>query len=105
MSWTEGFDLCCSNLDEGRVLTGLDDPLEVAIALAARYPTVVVTLGEKGAICIEDGAEPIALAAQPAAVVDTTGAGDAFTGSFLAAWLSGVGLSGGRRVRHSRRRR
>ena len=49
LSWTEGFDLCCSNLDEGRVLTGLDDPLEVlAIALATPYPTVCRHPGREG---------------------------------------------------------
>jgi ribokinase len=58
-----------------------------ALAARTRGP-VVVTRGDRGVV-VARGAERIAIAGSPAdAVVDTTGAGDAFTG-VLAAWLAG----------------
>jgi len=58
-----------------------------ALASRSRGP-VVVTRGDRGVV-VARGAEQIAIAGSPAdAVVDTTGAGDAFTG-VLAAWLAG----------------
>jgi ribokinase len=62
-----------------------DDPLALARDLAARHRLVcVVTLGAAGALAIgPDGARRLAaLAVEP---VDTTGAGDAFTGVLAAA--------------------
>ncbi len=57
-----------------------------ALAARTRGP-VVVTRGDRGVV-VARGAERIAIAGSPAdAVVDTTGAGDAFTG-VLAAWLA-----------------
>ena len=49
---------------------------------------VIVTLGTDGAAAVtREGAITMARAL-PVAVVDTTGAGDSFVGSFLAAWLN-----------------
>ena len=54
-------------------------------ALAERFPGVVLTLGAAGASYADaDGTR--AVAAQPADVLDTTGAGDAFCAGFLATW-------------------
>ncbi|PYE49974.1 PfkB family carbohydrate kinase [Deinococcus yavapaiensis] len=47
---------------------------------------VVVTRGEHGALAVTGG-EPTFVAAEPADVVDTLGAGDAFIAAFLNVWL------------------
>lgn len=58
----------------------------------SRWPTlaphVVIKRGARGAVLLADGAE-LRVPAVPVTVVDTTGAGDAFNGGFLAARLAG----------------
>ncbi|MFE2153477.1 carbohydrate kinase family protein [Streptomyces lavendulae] len=81
------------NEDEARLLAGLPEPAGVARAaeeLSRRVPLVVVTRGTGGALVAEAGRITAEVAAEPAEAVDTTGAGDAFTGAFLAARLAGV---------------
>lgn len=70
---------------EAFVLTGCADPETAAQCLAERYPHVgiIVTLGSAGAL-FKRGRERIFQPAQKVKVVDTTGAGDTFTGYFLA---------------------
>jgi sugar/nucleoside kinase (ribokinase family) len=89
LRWTDGVDLFCGNLDEGRVLTGAVDPVDVLEGLASHYPEVALTLGGDGAIYTRSGDEPTGFPAIATTVVDTTGAGDSFTGTFLASWVSG----------------
>jgi sugar/nucleoside kinase (ribokinase family) len=74
------------NLEEGRVLTGRDDPFAIAASLAERFPLVALTLGNGGVLIAEPGAQPVLVEAVPAPAVDPTGAGDAFTAGFLAEW-------------------
>lgn len=73
---------------EGEQLTGEREPEAMLEAVAARWPgaATVLTLGAEGALFArkeERARQP----AFPAAAVDTTGAGDTFTGFFLAEWL------------------
>lgn len=58
------------------------------------YPrsTIVLTLGEKGALCRSDGGNNVQKAF-PVAAVDTTAAGDTFTGYFLAGLCQGKDLT------------
>ena len=84
-------DLIIANRDEAAVLTGLEDPDAACRALAERYPTAVVKLGADGAVA-RRASEQARVAAKPVAVVDTTGAGDAFAAGLLPAWLEGAGL-------------
>jgi ribokinase len=75
----------------GRSIDGEDDARACAEYLVERgVPRVIITLGEKGALLASrDGVE--LLPAFRVATVDTTGAGDAFIGSFAA--FLGEGLS------------
>ncbi|MGW7453177.1 carbohydrate kinase family protein [Streptomyces sp. NPDC054787] len=81
------------NEDEARLLAGLPGPTGVARAaaeLSRRVPLVVVTRGAAGALVAERGRIITEVEAEPAVAVDSTGAGDAFTGGFLAARLGGA---------------
>lgn len=65
----------------------------LAALLGARWPTtlVVITLGSKGAASVYQGQLEF-VPAVPVQAVDTTGAGDTFTGYFLHAWMQGLSL-------------
>jgi sulfofructose kinase len=70
-------------------LTGYDEPGRALAAVADQYPRAVlvaVTLGEEGSLARFDGRE-IRTPAFRVACVDSTGAGDAFHGGFVAGWL------------------
>ncbi|MFF6792405.1 carbohydrate kinase family protein [Streptomyces filamentosus] len=89
----EGISLLLPNADEARLLTGAADPEAAARELSRRVPLAVVTLGAAGALVAEAGRVTARVAAppvEPERRVDSTGAGDAFTGAFLAARLAGA---------------
>jgi len=91
LEWTRGVHTCLANLDEARALTGLLPAQAAARALTASYAEVVVTLGARGALRAAAGSpDIIRVPAPPVSVVDTTGAGDAFSAGFLAARGSGA---------------
>ncbi|MFE7464444.1 carbohydrate kinase family protein [Streptomyces sp. NPDC057499] len=91
LATVEGADLLLPNADEARLLTGLPEPAEAAAELSRRVGRVVVTLGEGGALLAERGAAVRYVpAVRVPGAVDSTGAGDAFTGGFLAARLAGA---------------
>ncbi|WP_413761130.1 carbohydrate kinase family protein [Streptomyces sp. MMBL 11-3] len=90
LALTEGVDVLLPNRDEARLLTGLPDAADAAAELSRRTPLVVVKQGGAGALVARSGAVRAEVAAEPAVPVDTTGAGDAFTGAFLAALLTGA---------------
>ena len=86
-----GIDVIFPNFEEGAVLTGADDPDEIARRLATLYPDVLVVLklDADGALVWRDGVgERIAPAESE--VLDTTGAGDSFVGAFLARYIAGA---------------
>jgi ribokinase len=85
-------DLLLANEAEAAVLTQLSDPARSLAALAARVETVVIKRGPLGAIA-QRGADAARVEAVPAAVIDTTGAGDAFAAGFLIPWTSGLPLT------------
>lgn len=82
-----GAGVLLPNLDEGRVLTGLDDPSAMADALGKRFPVVALTMGNAGVIVAERGKPLVRVDAIRAERVDPTGAGDAFSAGFLAEWV------------------
>lgn len=79
-------DIALPSIDDSITLTGLTDADAVADYYLALGPAIVaLKLGEQGAlIATSDRRERIAPV--PVAAVDSTGAGDAFAGAFLA-WL------------------
>lgn len=68
-----------------------EDVVAILQALGARYPgtILVLTLGARGAVCRTPDGKIYRQAAVPTKVVDTTGAGDTFTGYFLKAIQAG----------------
>ncbi|MEI7625712.1 MAG: PfkB family carbohydrate kinase [Actinomycetota bacterium] len=84
----EGALLVRMNRFESELLTGESDPERAASSLVqAGARCVVVTLGPEGALL--RGEVQADVAAVPAAVLSTVGAGDAFTGVLLAALAAG----------------
>ena len=90
-------DVLVVNEHEAQALTGvaagtLQGATEAVSALARLGPgRVVVTLGAAGAV-VSAGGQPVHVPAPPARVVDTTGAGDAFTGAMAARLAAGDDL-------------
>ncbi len=78
---------------EAAALFGTDDFRAIAEkCLAAGARLVAVKMGAEGCF-VTDGREELHVPAAPACeVLDTTGAGDAFVGAFVHAWLRGASL-------------
>lgn len=71
-----------------------DDPWELMRSCLARGPRLAVcTRGAEGAVALEADGTRHQVAAVPAEVVDTNGAGDAFMAGFLAATLHGASIA------------
>lgn len=84
-----GIDIFLPNKEEGSILTGgLDDPHEIAEALAVLYPgaLIMLKLDADGALVWEGGTGTL-IPAGTNNLVDATGAGDSFAGGFLAHYL------------------
>jgi ribokinase len=76
----------------GRTLAGTDDLDGATRELSSRARSIVVTGGGAGAWVCERG--PVRhVPARPATVVDTTGAGDAFTGALAVGLAVGRGIT------------
>ncbi|MEU5636119.1 sugar kinase [Streptomyces rishiriensis] len=89
LALVEDVDVLLPSRDEAGLLTGLSDPAEAAAELSRHIPLVVAKHGADGALVAQDGAVLARVPAVAATPKDTTGAGDAFTGAFLAALLTG----------------
>lgn len=93
-------DVLIPNETEAAMLTGLavSSP-EQALAAARQLQdrgaaSVIVTLGERGALVCERGMDPVLLDAFHAGTcVETAGAGDAFCGAFAAELAGGSGVA------------
>jgi ribokinase len=90
-------DVLTPNQGEARTLVGLSSEEECGNdELCSRLldlgpAAVVLTLGPKGALLARRN-ERVAIEPWPVAVVDSTGAGDAFSGTLAAALAKGAGL-------------
>ena len=84
-------DVLFANEEEIQAMAGVPH-LETAVAaFRDKVETLVVTRGEKGALATRNG-ERSQVAAEPAKVVDTTGAGDLFAAGFLTGYTRGLSL-------------
>ncbi|MFE9766387.1 carbohydrate kinase family protein [Streptomyces sp. NPDC005808] len=90
LALAEGVDILLPSRAEAFLLTGLPDPADAAAKLSRHVPLVVAKQGGDGALVARSGAVHARVPASPATPRDTTGAGDAFTGAFLAALLAGA---------------
>ncbi|MEU6572883.1 PfkB family carbohydrate kinase [Streptomyces sp. NPDC046805] len=90
LAFAEGLDLLLPSRDEACLLTGLPDPADAAAKLSRHVPLVVAKLGADGALVARSGTVVTRVSARSATPRDTTGAGDAFTGAFLAALVAGA---------------
>ena len=79
---------------EGGQITGLEDPEEIIAKVVELYPNakIVLTLGKDGAIYAE-GNVRIQQPIFKVEAVDTTAAGDTFTGYFLAGLIEGMEIA------------
>ena len=84
---------------EGEQFTGFSDKDQILTALVKKFPAsrFVLTLGSEGALYY-DGKEKIFQDIFPVKAVDTTAAGDTFTGFFVAALLEGISIKEALRI-------
>ncbi|MEU6086111.1 sugar kinase [Streptomyces sp. NPDC047085] len=90
LAFAEGLDVLLPSRDEACLLTGLSDWADAAAKLSRLVPLVVAKSGADGALVARSGSVLARVPAAPATPRDTTGAGDAFTGAFLAALVAGA---------------
>lgn len=90
LSWTKdlAINIFFPNYDEGRVLTGCDEPGAIVRALANIYTDalLILKLDADGAL-VFDGKTTTEIPPATNNLVDATGAGDSFAGAFLAHYL------------------
>ena len=92
LRWTAGFDICFPNAEEAATLAATDDRTEQLRCLSDIYDLLVVKRGAAGAEASSRHGHHWTLPAKQAAVVDTSGAGDAFLAAFLAGYLKGASM-------------
>ncbi|MCZ7376117.1 carbohydrate kinase family protein [Micromonospora sp. WMMC250] len=90
LSWIRDIDLLLVNADEATALAGGLDPAAQGRVLSATARRVVVKRGAAGAVWVDRTGAVHVASARRTAVVDVTGAGDAFAAGLLTAWLAGA---------------
>lgn len=90
----ELLDWLIVNEVEGRQIAGCEKDEEILPILKEKFPkgNILLTLGSRGAICYSQG-ETYKIGCYQVEVVDTTAAGDTFSGFFLYGILNGESIS------------
>lgn len=85
-----GVNILFPNHEEGRLLSGEEQPEAIAKRLAELYPGALIALklDAEGAL-VYDGQHSSHIPPGPESLVDATGAGDSFAGAYLSRWLTG----------------
>jgi ribokinase len=93
LGWIAPCSILFANAEEAAMLTGTADPEGAAMKLRDSAAVVVVKLGADGAL-VAHGQTVTHKPALPveSGVLDTTGAGDAFTAGFLRGWIRHEGI-------------
>ncbi len=93
LGWITPCSILFANAEEATTLTGIDEPETAALDLRQAAAVVVVKLGADGAL-VAHGQTITHKPALPVEsdVLDTTGAGDAFTAGFLRGWIRREGI-------------
>ena len=88
----------CNEIEGGQ-LTGKSDPEEILISMQEKFPgsSIVLTLGKDGCM-FTDGKQVLRQPIFPVKAVDTTAAGDTFTGFFLASVAEGKAVADALRI-------
>jgi 2-dehydro-3-deoxygluconokinase len=83
-------DIALPSTEDAGLLLGVDDPIEQMNRLqAAGVREIALTLGAGGCLVSDGGVRTRLPAPRAASIADTSGAGDAFNGAYLAARLGG----------------
>jgi sugar/nucleoside kinase (ribokinase family) len=84
-------DWLSCNMREAELITGHTDPSEAARALLAglHRGNVLIRLGVSGCLIARPAEDVVHVPGVPVTIVDTTGAGDAHLGAFIAALAAG----------------
>ena len=102
---SQGFRDLCGELDllflnemEACKYAGTNTADEALDHFAHARNTVVIKLGASGAVVAHNGSHVVHAKAIDVEAVETTGAGDAFNGGFLHAWMAGEAVEGALRA-------
>ena len=91
-------DWLTCNAREAARLTGRGDPAAAAAALARRVRGVLVRTGADGCLLAGAGAGPVHVPGFAVTAIDTNGAGDTHTGTFIAALARGADVRSAARI-------
>jgi sugar/nucleoside kinase (ribokinase family) len=91
-------DWLTCNAREAARLTGRGDPAAAATALARRVRGVLVRTGADGCLLAGTGAGPVHVPGFAVTAIDTNGAGDTHTGTFIAALARGADVRSAARI-------
>lgn len=86
-------DVVFFNRDEALRYSGASSPKMALARLGRPGQCVVIKLGAQGALAVGRDGRRSSASALKVETIDTTGAGDAFNGGFLHAWLGGADLA------------